>query len=71
MKIKAPFQAVQEHAGQGFTGQRSYFLSRWVLRAYIPMYDRFGVPRTWRWPFVCHLGKPFRQYVQQLGGQPQ
>jgi hypothetical protein len=61
MKIQAPFQGSEEHAGQGFDGRRSYILIRFVLRAFIPSYDCEGVPRIWRRPFVWQ-SEPVRKY---------
>jgi len=62
MKIKAPFQVFLEHAGQGFDGRRAYFLQRWVLRAYQPMHDKFGVLRVWRCKFVAYVSTTFKNY---------
>ena len=47
MKIKAPFQGRDEHAGQGFDGRRHYTSVRFVLRAFNPR----KYPE-WQWKFV-------------------
>jgi len=47
MKIRAPFQGQEEHAGQGFDGGHFYNNVRFVLRAYTP-----SKYREYRWPFV-------------------
>jgi len=62
MRIKPPFQAFREHAGQGWNGRRTYFLERWVLRAYMPTHDKHGVLRVWHCPFIAYLGKAMRVY---------
>lgn len=43
MKVRAPFQGSYEHAGQGWDGRRSYWLVRFVVRAYLPFHDCKGV----------------------------
>lgn len=60
MRIKAPFQGEYEHAGQGWNG-RSYWLVRFVLRAYVPFHDPKGVDRKWKWP-IAFFGKPEKRY---------